>query len=350
MKLKEFFILSLFVLVISCDSNYDDGQTKVNQSDTMNIDTLDTLVADTSVTDTISEEPEVYGPPSDLKIITGAIHFYVFGDFGRGGEYLQKELGHMLDTVSTVLPPDFIISTGDNFYPDGVRSVTDEHWQGTFESIYPTNNGLNCPWYVVLGNHDYHLNPDAQIAYTDVSDRWYMPGYYFSKDYKGVDFSMRLLFMDTNPFIDKYYAEGKFKSKVVLQDTTAELSRMDSLFNSEEFTWKMVVGHHPVYSGESRGSELGSMQQHIMPHLYKNNVDVYFAGHEHVIRHLKKEGPTHFMTSGAGSKTVAAHDIPDTRFVSGTTAFLLVSVTSDSLYFQSINYKGEIEYRVSIIK
>ena len=32
--------------------------------------------------------------------------------------------------------PDFIISLGDNFYSKGVASVTDSHWQESFENVY----------------------------------------------------------------------------------------------------------------------------------------------------------------------------------------------------------------------
>ena len=44
---------------------------------------------------------------------------------------------------------------GDNIYDSGVTSVTDPQWQTKFEIPYM---GVNLPFYVVLGNHDYGGN------------------------------------------------------------------------------------------------------------------------------------------------------------------------------------------------
>lgn len=293
-------------------------------------------------------EDTIFYPPEDLVIIDGALHFYVFGDFGRSGEHHQRDLAWMMDTVSTIIEPQFIVSTGDNFYSDGVSSVDDPLWKKSFEEIYPSTRGLGNPWYVVLGNHDYHLNPQAEIEYTSISDRWNMPDYFYFKDFEGSDFSVRMVFIDTNPFIDKYYEQGKFKNKVILQDTTTRLAWMDSLLSDDQKTWKMVVGHHPFHSGEGRGDELKSMRRHVKTHLTDHGVNVYFNGHEHVVRHYHEGGKTHYITSAAGAKTVPANDIPGTQFVSSSTAFVIVSVTSDSLYLQSISYRGKLEYATSI--
>lgn len=73
----------------------------------------------------------------------------------------------------------FIISTGDNIYPNGVSSEYDPQWRSAFEDVY-TRHATFIKWYVTLGNHDYKTNPDAEIAYTKISRRWYLPLRYFS--------------------------------------------------------------------------------------------------------------------------------------------------------------------------
>jgi hypothetical protein len=48
---------------------------------------------------------------------------------------------------------DAVVSTGDNFYYNGVASVQDPLFRTVFESIY-TQPALQVPWYPIVGNHD----------------------------------------------------------------------------------------------------------------------------------------------------------------------------------------------------
>lgn len=41
---------------------------------------------------------------------------------------------------------DFVISTGDNFYDDGIISPYDSQFQDSFTGIY-TASSLQKPWY-----------------------------------------------------------------------------------------------------------------------------------------------------------------------------------------------------------
>ncbi|EFJ44170.1 hypothetical protein VOLCADRAFT_95555 [Volvox carteri f. nagariensis] len=43
--------------------------------------------------------------------------FYVIGDWGRSGNDNQQKAARLMSDVSQCMPPKFIISTGDNFYP-----------------------------------------------------------------------------------------------------------------------------------------------------------------------------------------------------------------------------------------
>src|SRR5580700_5993775 len=60
-----------------------------------------------------------------LKVPDSALNFLVIGDWGRCGEYFQKEVADQLAKASVGADASFIISTGDNLYPDGVASIDD---------------------------------------------------------------------------------------------------------------------------------------------------------------------------------------------------------------------------------
>jgi hypothetical protein len=71
---------------------------------------------------------------------------------------------------------------------DGVVSAVDHQWETTFTESF-NQQSLQIPWYAILGNHDYHGNPEAQIQYShraeggqfkDADKRWKMPGHLYS--------------------------------------------------------------------------------------------------------------------------------------------------------------------------
>ena len=96
----------------------------------------------------------------DLKALKG-LSFCVIGDWGRYGDYYQKMVADQLSSAIVGVDASFIISTGDNIYPNGVISENDPAWKYAYEDIYHTYS-THIDWYAVLGNHDYRTNPDAE--------------------------------------------------------------------------------------------------------------------------------------------------------------------------------------------
>jgi acid phosphatase len=89
--------------------------------------------------------------------------------------------------------------------------------------------------------------------------------------------------------------------KVAGQDTEAQLRWFDQALTASKADWKVVVGHHPVYSGnEYGGSE--DLQARIAPILERHGVPLYLNGHDHDLQHVYR-GVTHYVCTGAGSQT-----------------------------------------------
>src|SRR5580700_8912217 len=80
--------------------------------------------------------------------------FLIFGDWGRGGEFHQRDVAIQMGVAAAARHCRFIVSVGDNFYEKGVQTATDPQWKSSFEAVY-TAPSLGVPWYVILGNHDY---------------------------------------------------------------------------------------------------------------------------------------------------------------------------------------------------
>src|SRR5215471_1521888 len=201
------------------------------------------------------------GVIKDIQTLDRALNFVVIGDWGRHGEYYQKEVADKLADAIVGVDASFIVSTGDNIYPSGVASEYDPSWQSAFENVY-TRHATYIDWYVTLGNHDYRTNPDAEIAYTKMSQRWHMPARYFSmKKMIGHDptKTAEFFFIDTSPFQQEYYKTNDMGPKVRTADTTAQKKWLINALQSSKATWKIVVGHHPLYTAGGRKGKTQNM-------------------------------------------------------------------------------------------
>ncbi|XP_024032456.1 purple acid phosphatase 17-like, partial [Morus notabilis] len=103
----------------------------------------------------------------------GSLSFLVIGDWGRRGSFNQSEVAFQMGKVGEKLDIDFVVSTGDNFYDNGLTSEQDPTFEESFSKIY-TANSLQKQWYSVLGNHDYRGDAEAQLSpfLRKVDSRW----------------------------------------------------------------------------------------------------------------------------------------------------------------------------------
>lgn len=257
--------------------------------------------------------------------------FLVVGDWGRNGTQNQQQVANQMNRTALEVDANFIISTGDNFYESGVASVEDSQWKTSYEDVY-SGKGLQKDWYVVLGNHDYSGNPNAQIAYSKKSNRWKMPARYFTL-VKNIDpnTAVRFVFIDTNPFVQQYLQNPSTYSDILQQNTQKQLIWIDSVLANSTEKYKIVVGHHPIYSaGYGHGNQDELITQ-LKPILEKNHVSMYFCGHSHSSQYLKRiDSAIEYVVAGAGSSTVElVLQESSVLFGTITPSFTLVSLSND---------------------
>lgn len=277
----------------------------------------------------------------DLTYIEDSFSFIVLGDFGRVGDYYQKDVAREMGNATIALEAEFIVSVGDNFYPNGVQSTQDYHWISSFETIY-TDPSLYTDWYVALGNHDYRGNVQAQIDYSKISRRWNMPDRYYSKTFELKEGEkMLLVVMDTNPFIDSYQKKPEKYNGIKEQDTSAQQKWLEKQLSTTDksIKWKIVVGHHPLYSGgkrkESKDTKLFESKFADLFDKYK--VDAYICGHEHDLQIIKPKGryTTQFL-SGAASEVRQSGEREGTIFAATEAGFMTFSILGNKMLVQSV--------------
>jgi tartrate-resistant acid phosphatase type 5 len=282
------------------------------------------------------------------------VSFLAVGDWGRDGAFHQAEVAARMGETARAVNAAFVVSVGDNFYEDGVAGVDDPKWKTSFEDVY-TAPSLQAPWYVALGNHDYHGDTQAQLDYAQTSGRWRMPGRWYgasearitSKGRVGVD----LFVLDTSPFIAAYHADGATKVKVAGQRTAPQLRWLDAALAKSTADWKVVVGHHPIYSGGQYGAPGGTPEliARLDPILQRHRVPLYLCGHEHDLQHIAR-GATHYVCTGAGSLTRERCHEARGDFCSVQSGFTVCVASPTLLWIGYRDWEGDGLYVVQIVK
>jgi tartrate-resistant acid phosphatase type 5 len=275
------------------------------------------------------------------------LRFLALGDWGYRGAESQREVAQAMTRYADAFHPDFIVSTGDNFYDHGVESTTDSHWRESFERVY-TGRSLQVPWYAVLGNHDYPRSPEAQVEYTRQSTRWRMPARYYTTAVRlAGQPTVRLVYLDTNPMMDAYrsnpaLAEYREASR---QDPIRQRRWLDSVLTAAPEPWKLVVGHHPIYTAGLAYRDAPELIRDLKPILQKHHVQVYLCGHEHNLQHSRVpgEGIDYLLSGGGGSWRYAGTN-ERTQFSASARGFVAISVRTDSLFVEFIDHEGKRLY------
>jgi tartrate-resistant acid phosphatase type 5 len=269
--------------------------------------------------------------------------FLVIGDWGRPSTGQRRVAGQM-GKVAEAIGARFVISTGDNFYRDGVASLEDPLWRTAFEDVY-TAPSLQVPWYVALGNHDHKGDVRAQIAYSERSARWRMPDTHFrhTEAVPGGG-ALDLFFLDTEP-IKRGYADWIRRLTGFFSDD--QLAWLDRELAASTARWKIVIGHHPVFSGGSH-QNTPALVAWLKPILERHKVQVYLNGHCHNLEHVVID-KVNYLTSGAGARPRPAGPVAGTRFVMGNRlGFLAARVNAAAMTIQFVDDAGTVLYEGSI--
>lgn len=279
----------------------------------------------------------------------GGLNFLVFGDWGRNGEADQMDVATQMGIAAREMQAKFIISVGDNFYENGVATVDDPQWKSSFENVY-TAPSLQVPWWAALGNHDYRGDCDAQIAYARVSRRWNMPARYFVRTERiDAGTTVDFFYLDTTPMVKSYWDEAGYSEHVRTQDTDKQLAWFKSTLAVSKAQWKIVIGHHPIYSGGGifGHGDTPELIENILPLLQQYKVPVYFNGHDHNLQHLQA-GTVNMFDSGAGSQVRLVFNTRFTKFAEARSGFTAVALQADRMDLRMIDDKGRLLYTTTV--
>lgn len=270
----------------------------------------------------LRKPPEIFS----VKPENQPIRVLAFGDYGTGST-AQKETAATMLAYHRKSPFDFGVTLGDNFYSVGMASPQDPRWKTWWEEMYAP---LGIKFYASLGNHDWGLadSPAAEILYSDKSQSWKMPAPYYTFTAGAVQFFA----LDTNEM------------------SQAQLAWLKEQLDKSKSRWKIVYGHHPIYSDGEHGDD-GRLIKNLLP-ILEAKADIYLVGHDHIIEHLKpSDTRLHFLIAGGGGAPL--YKIKESKrayFAQSINGFAVLEASVDEIKVRFIGADGKQLYEYPIRK
>lgn len=252
------------------------------------------------------------------------IRFLAFGDFGAGTPAQRQAAAAMADW-NRKTPFDFGVTLGDNFYERGMSSPSDARWKSQWDTLY---DPLGIKIFASLGNHDWGLSdsPAAEILYSERSPSWRMPASYYTFTAGPAQFFA----LDTS------------------EVSEAQLLWLDAELKKSALKWKVVYGHHPIYSDGPHGDN-PELIKRLLPLLQKR-VDLYLAGHDHIFDHIKADGLEFFTSGGGGAVLNLVKGGPRSQFARSAHGFTIVDIDANEVRVRFIGADSKQLYAYAIRK
>lgn len=271
------------------------------------------------------------------------IHLLAVGDYGTNNDKQRQVATCMNDFAGKLGKPlTAVLALGDNFY----GNLQPDRFQPGFEEMYSKQH-LNCPFYALLGNHDYgpqydskqgRVKADMQLEYakTNQSSRWKMPAKWYSFE----------LGAPAKPLVKVIYLDGNyFEGALTPQEKLAQKRWLDAeIQKPTKAKWLWVVSHYPLFSDTtSRGDKAGArLLQEWGSILREKPVSLYLSGHDHNLQHLRVEGyqPSFLVSGGGGASRYEVSQSPR-GFSMQSRGFNHIHVTEEKITVQLINAEGK---------
>lgn len=241
------------------------------------------------------------------------LRFVSLADTGTGAQG-QHAVAKAMTQYHQQNPFPFAILAGDNIYNDGEI----EKINLVFERPYQPLLQQDVKFYAVLGNHDIRTaNGDPQVRYPGFN----MQGRYYTFRQDPVQYFA----LDTNH-------NAAWEAQLAWLEE--ELSRSDT-------PWKVVVGHHQLYSSGHYGFN-DALVPKLTPLFQKHGVQLYINGHDHHYERTRSLNGTTYLTCGSGAGVREARRSEWTEHSAMRLGFAAFDVYADKMVVKGIGTDGNV--------
>lgn len=270
-----------------------------------------------------------------------AITFFAMSDWGGSpdpGEHFttqaERDVAAAMGAAEPMVQGRFCLVLGDNFYDDGVKSETDARFATTFQAPFSAPGLQRADFFrVVAGNHDYHGNVSAQMAYTRIRHNWYFPEpyYTFTEEARrdGRTVTVQVIMLDTTMLVGCSQEERELCPQPPASgrrgrsasagsgyagpwnETAAQgqWAWLEATLSASYADFVLVAGHHPVLA-TCFHAPAPILRQRLLPLLEEHGVSAYLSGHDHCAQHIRSSAGLDVHVLGAGHSYTALRQVP----------------------------------------
>jgi len=251
-----------------------------------------------------------------------SIVFAVIGDFGMR----NKPEAEVADLIKS-WKPDFILTTGDNNYPNGSSDTIDASIGQYFHNYISPYNGEygegadQNRFFPSLGNHDWvtaGANPYLEYFHLEGNERFY-------------EFSW-------GP-VDFFAVDSDSNEPDGVAASSEQARWLKERLEASEAPWKIVYMHHPAYSSGTHGSVTWMRWP-----FREWGATAVLSGHDHVYERLMIDGLPYFTNGLGGGPIYSFVNILEGSQIRYNADYgaMRVEANSGEMTFQFINRRGEV--------
>ncbi|AFZ36873.1 metallophosphoesterase [Stanieria cyanosphaera PCC 7437] len=258
-------------------------------------------------------------PQTETSRIKPRFRFVSLADVGMGNKG-QYAVAQAMNCYWQQNAFPLVLLAGDNIYPGGEIDKV----KAVFEQPYQSLLKQGVRFQAVLGNHDIITNNgEDELRYQDYN----MQGRYYTFTQDSVQFFA----LDTND--NAPWDE--------------QLTWLEENLARSQSRWKIVYGHHPVYSsGLHGGSQF--LNDRLTPLFSRYQVQLYICGHDHNYERSKNIQGTTYIVCGAGAGTRPVSRSDWTAFSADILSFVGFEVYEKVIKIKAIDSTGKVFDKTAI--
>jgi hypothetical protein len=274
------------------------------------------------------------------------VRFAVIGDSGTGDKH-QYDVARQMLAWHKRQPFQLVLMLGDNIYGGAWlgKGGKSKDFAAQFDLPYGELRARGVLFRAAIGNHDAETRDGQYLI--ESKDRFHIEGaegyYNFTAGKEREGPLVEFFVLNTNRLADGMH-------------DAEQLAWLRSKLSASHARWRVVYGHHPMYStGRRHGSEM-SVRAQVEPLLVwpvsaapdtanevGPQVHAYLAGHDHFYQRFRpQKGVSHFVCGSSGQlrRGNARPDSEVEAVEDQQRAFMLWEASAATLRFLAINEQG----------